>query len=594
MYQLHFHRGDADEFGRFIDSVASRVSETPDAKILVRLFNDTAQRDITDQAIAVLKSRLPQALYAGCSTSGNICDGAFVAGPTPNLSAVVDVFEDPSTQIEVHQLPLTRECRIETTEALHKIIVERPWVKAVEMLTTLLDVGMAEFCDGARDLPEDLIVFGGGALSTESINMWAGLPYVFSCDGRNSGASVVAVLYGGDNFHVEVQTIHGWKPLGRTMKITKANGAILSELDGIPAFERYNHYLGGEIDRFSDNYVVFPLAIDHEGRMIIKVLLNTDEQGAITLSSDLTPYHKECRIAYGDPGTILRSIRESANVIQAFEPQGIMAYSCAARFIYWGADNISRETLPLQGIAPTAGFYTGGEFCRTDGVLLHHNVTLLVAAMREGDARGIPKDDIEINETEFTRQMSIVHSLAAFVGVTSAELEDAYAQLKITAMTDGLTNTLNRREIESRIEASLDEARCSRGMCPPSLIMIDVDDFKDVNDEYGHKAGDDVLRSLGALMRSLVDEPGIGCSGRWGGEEFVALMPNTSVDEALVLGRKMREAFAAIDFAASGTHTISVGVTQARAGESADLLCQRVDKALYDAKRQGKNRVITQ
>ncbi len=592
MYQLHFQRGDADAFRAFVGNVVDRASASTTSNVLFHLFNDTAQRDVTDKAAEIIREIMPNAVFAGCSTSGNICDGALVQGGLPNFTAVANVFEDPQTRVEVHQFPLNRENYADTSQQIQKLVSERPWVKAIEMLTTLIDVGMADFCAEARLLRDDIVIFGGGALSSESIDMWGGLPYVLSSDGESSNGSIVIVMYGGENFHVQTQTIYGWKPLGRYMTITRAEGAILYELDGSPAFQRYHHYLTLEDDdRFSANSIIFPLAIDHDGKTVIKAPAMVDDKGAITLTSDLAPYHKECRIAYGDPGTILRSIRDNSALIRDFKPQGIFAYSCAARRMYWGDENISRETLPLQGVAPVAGFYTGGEFARTDGELLHHNVTLVVAGIREGDVSEMPTGEVRINETEFTRQMSIVNSLAAFVGVTSAELEEAYAKLEIVAKTDGLTGVFNRREIEERIGDALSDFEIGAAAVPPSIVMLDIDDFKVVNDAYGHKAGDDVLRNLGTLLRMLADDAGIGLSGRWGGEEFMVLVPE-SFDKARILAGQILHDFAAMDFATSGKHTVSIGAAQALPSETLDLLCQRVDKALYAAKKQGKNCIV--
>ena len=594
MYQVHFNHGSEEELRQFASGLSTRIAQSPDARTLVHVFNDTANRSVTDKATSILRSELPNALFAGCSTSGTICDGAFVASEQPNVSAIVNVFEDPRTIIEVHQFPLNRETKSETAAAIRELINERPWVKAVEMLTTLIDVGMADFCDEARLLPENVIVFGGGALTSETINMWKGLPYVFSSAGENSGEGIVLVLYGGESFHLQTLTIYGWKPLGRHMEITRAEGPVLYELDGAPAYERYCHYLSLEDnDVFATDSVLFPLAIDHEDRTVIKALVDIGENGSITLSSDLASYHKQCRIAYGDPGTILRSIREGVYALREFEPQGIMAYSCAARRKYWGDEHISRETLPLQAIAPTAGFYTGGEFCREGGELLHHNVTLVVASIREGDATGEPKGEVAIDAMEFTRQMEIVNSLAAFVGVTSAELEDAYARLEVAARTDELTGLLNRGVIESRIEEALAERAADRDDEPPALVMLDIDNFKAVNDTFGHRAGDEVLRKFGELLRTLADDAGADAPGRWGGEEFMVLLPSASLSDACAFAERARGEFAGLHFPISGSHTISIGVAQAMPGETSDMLSQRVDKALYSAKEKGKNRVET-
>ena len=593
MYQLHFDRDDTLGFKDFAEMVSGRLAGSPDAKALFHIFNDTAHRDKTDEIVEVLREILPDALYVGCSTSGNICDGALVNGDLPNITAICNVFEDPQTKVEVHQFPLDRYNRIETAQAFQKLIDERPWVKAVELITTLVDVGMAEFCGDISKIREDISMFGGAALSSETINMWAGLPYVFSKDGASDNHSIVFILYGGANFHVSTQTIYGWKPLGRALEITSAEGPLLKELDGKPAFDRFHHYLAlDDDDLFSRNSVIFPLAIQHEGRMVIKAPVKVGENGEITLTSDLATYHKQCRLAYGDPGTILRSIKQSAQVINDFGPQGILAYSCAARRMYWGDEDISRETLPMQDIAPTAGFYTGGEFARDGKALLHHNVTLVVTAIREGDRSNISPGEIDINETEFTRQMGIVNRLATFVGVTSAELEEAYNKMRVMAITDGLTHIFNRLEIETRIRSAISECESNPDAIPPSLIMLDIDDFKAVNDEYGHKEGDIVLKELGSLLQTVVDKAGKGSSGRWGGEEFMVLLPQTPLERAASIARILCDSFAGIIFNVSGRHTISVGVAQAKIGETSDSLCQRADKALYEAKKNGKNQVV--
>lgn len=593
MYQLHFERGTEDEFRDFIETIPPRIASNPNAKVLFHIYNDTAQRDKTDGMTAIIRQYLPNALYVGCSTSGNICDGRLVDGDLPNVTAVCSVFEGANTMLEIYQFPLDRDSRIETACAFLDLVEQRPWVKAVEMVTTLVDVGMADFCDDISKAREDISIFGGAALSSESINMWERLPYVFSSSGEPDNRSIAFVLYGGEGVNVRTQAIIGWKPLGLSMTITDAEGPVLRELDGEPAYERYRHYLSIEADEsFSQNSIIFPFAIQHEGRMVIKAPASVDEHGAITLTSDLAPYHRKCRISYGDPGTILRSIKKSAQNILEFAPQGMLAYSCAARRMYWGDENISRETLPLQGIAPTGGFYTGGEFSRDGKKLLHHNVTLVVAAMREGEKPEVSDGDVVINETEFTRQMSIVSSLAAFVGVTSAELDEAYSQLQLMATTDGLTGLCNRREIQTRIQDAIEECESNAEKELPSIIMIDIDNFKDINDSYGHKAGDEALSGIGELLRTTVDNAGLGSSGRWGGEEFMVLLPHTPIDTARQLAQSLIESFPAIKIELLGQLTASIGVAQAFQGESLDLLCQRVDRALYAAKRSGKNRLV--
>ena len=126
-----------------------------------------------------------------------------------------------------------------------------------------------------------------------------------------------------------------------------------------------------------------------------------------------------------------------------------------------------------------------------------------------------------------------------------------------------------------------------------SLIMMDLDDFKKVNDSYGHKEGDNVLIGLANVLRNTLNDYEIaGDIGRWGGEEFMVLLPDISKEKAHKIAEKLLENLVAIDFPLAGHQTMSLGVTEYKNGEDVDILTMRVDGALYDAKGKGKNQVI--
>ena len=153
-------------------------------------------------------------------------------------------------------------------------------------------------------------------------------------------------------------------------------------------------------------------------------------------------------------------------------------------------------------------------------------------------------------------------------------------------MTDGLTGLYNRSEIEGQIRRALSEDGSSL-----SLLMLDLDDFKKVNDVHGHQEGDQVIIALADAMRKVTGDTDASL-GRWGGEEFMILLPHSAMGDATALAEKLRETFAGISFPVSGGQTVSIGAAQAKAGEAADALFSRVDKALYTAKANGKNRVV--
>jgi PleD family two-component response regulator len=190
------------------------------------------------------------------------------------------------------------------------------------------------------------------------------------------------------------------------------------------------------------------------------------------------------------------------------------------------------------------------------------------------------------------------------------------------AVTDPLSSLFNRGEIQRRIN------KCVAEKSQGCLVMLDVDNFKQINDNFGHREGDNVIKGLSYVMRKAADECGVsGVNahdvvmedidgmyteakgkkedspifdifnvktpiGRWGGEEFMVLLEDSSLEKATEFAEKVRKAFNEISFEMAGHRSVSVGVIKIKEGESADAACVRVDQAMYQAKEGGKNRVV--
>lgn len=154
------------------------------------------------------------------------------------------------------------------------------------------------------------------------------------------------------------------------------------------------------------------------------------------------------------------------------------------------------------------------------------------------------------------------------------------------ALTDALTGLANRR----RLDEVLVRAEESNG--PYSLLLVDIDFFKRVNDEYGHDAGDDVLQQLGKVLLSSVRQEDI--VGRFGGEEFLVYLPNTRIKEAILIAERCRYEVEQHTFSARGQTlqiTVSLGLSESAQEFSSDDVLQQADKALYVSKKDGRNRV---
>jgi len=186
--------------------------------------------------------------------------------------------------------------------------------------------------------------------------------------------------------------------------------------------------------------------------------------------------------------------------------------------------------------------------------------------------------------------------LEALVGLRTAELKESYEQMRTLALTDGLTGAMNRRAIADLAAREL--ARARRGEAAVTLMLIDIDHFKRINDTHGHPAGDAVLVQLVRRLRLTMRD--YDAIGRWGGEEFLLLLPGMSLAQAD--GRRrvehLQRSVGAQPFDIGAgeplSATCSAGAIGVEAGDDASLeaLIERVDAALYDAKHGGRNRSV--
>lgn len=182
------------------------------------------------------------------------------------------------------------------------------------------------------------------------------------------------------------------------------------------------------------------------------------------------------------------------------------------------------------------------------------------------------------------------HYLQLFAS-DSRELTDELTRVRLLSLTDELTSLPNRRAFMRRLEDEV--ARVQRYGFPLSFVLIDLDHFKSINDQYGHAAGDEVLRVYSKNILSIFRHHDM--VARYGGEEFAVLLPNTDSDGAVRALNKVRRRANETRWQTNGTMsnvpTFSAGVSLYKPGESASAFIERADKALYRAKRLGRNRI---
>ncbi|MEW6765738.1 MAG: diguanylate cyclase [Pseudomonadota bacterium] len=174
------------------------------------------------------------------------------------------------------------------------------------------------------------------------------------------------------------------------------------------------------------------------------------------------------------------------------------------------------------------------------------------------------------------------------LGRYARALKKANAELKRLSRTDALTGVANRHALDLQLRQ--EQTRVERYGGSFSLILIDIDHFKRVNDTQGHLVGDRVLKAVADRVVSMVREADM--VGRWGGEEFLVFCPNTHLAGAGQVAEKVRKALRDADFGLPMPVTVSLGVAEFRRGERPESTISRADEALYQAKAEGRDRVV--
>jgi diguanylate cyclase len=199
----------------------------------------------------------------------------------------------------------------------------------------------------------------------------------------------------------------------------------------------------------------------------------------------------------------------------------------------------------------------------------------------------------EIIDQKKAQDQRQIQLLASQVDSLRLELE----KTKVKSMTDGLTGAHNRRSFNETLTAMVESSRVMNADL--SLLMLDLDDFKKINDTYGHLIGDQVLVAFCQKCRNSIR--GDDILARYGGEEFAIILPGADLKNSLIKGRQICDAISSVRYAASNNQnddsfsiTVSIGVTVLKKKDTAETIIDRADKALYKAKKSGKNCVVAQ
>lgn len=542
--------------------------------ILISIYTHWNKPETIREMIRLFCDAFPEAEIAGMTTAGGIDNGRMQLRQTV---VTIQFFEKSDVHTAIYDF--SQEPMEELGEKARSFCQRQKDLSALLLLMTQRYYNFEPFLTALDKLGKDIPICGGYAHTYRNEEGIC----VFTKDAILS-RGILLVTFSGD-VKVMTTSVMGWQPLGRTMTITAIDGPlVIRSLDHKPAAYFYQKYLHST--DFGKSELLFPLVRSRHQVQLSILPLEHRSDGALQ-TNVFSHVGDQVQMAYGDPDQVILSSREALGHIERFAPEGMLLISCVTRR-YFLKEDVNQILSAYSDFCVAPGGYVNGELIRIDGKTQATNMTLISVCFREGEAPLVaatrkPHAPVVLGET-----LSTIQRLSTFVTETTKELAETQKQLSFAASHDSLSGLFNRGAMEKYLAQCI-KNNAEIGM-PLSAIMIDLDHFKTINDTYGHSIGDAVIRTLADLMKKHT--AGRGYAGRWGGDEFLIILPGSTLETAEMLSIHMKDALLHAHVLPDDSPvSASFGVTIARPGELEQSFYKRVDNALYTSKENGKNRI---
>jgi len=561
------------------------ISELDSSKTLIQVFSGFVEEIEVKRIQSILQNKNREVVFIGSTTAGEIYEGNVY-----EKSINVSIIEFSETTIKqdyfINEDDYSLGIQIATSLFTHN-------TKAIILFIDALRTNGNDVIDGISSVDSTIPLAGGLA----GDNGYLKNTYIFDKNGVYSKGSV-AVSLNSDTLNVFTEYQLNWQAIGKTMTVTKAEKNRLYEIDGISASEIYRKYLGNRIgDNLPFAATEFPLLkLENDDLEICRTFTHQFEDGSLLSIGNLEVGDK-VRLAFGNVDLILNNTKDKIKQYYSSQPDVILIYSCAARKAFLQSE-IAFELRPLNKIAPNIGFFTYGEIYHHGNYNALLNISLTILALSEGNDKiidPVPKQEDEVSEKNFiaNKHYLALDALTTLSNTVISELEEAKKQLKEQANRDYLTGLYNRRYFNEIAQDLIYISK--REKKPFSVVMLDIDRFKNVNDTYGHSVGDDVIKTLSNTIIETVRESDV--VSRYGGEEFTLLLPFTDKEGAFNIAERIRmnvENKKIITYDGKIIQfTVSLGVDCVQISDTTiEQALNRADSALYIAKESGRNRVV--
>jgi diguanylate cyclase (GGDEF)-like protein len=566
-----------------------------DAKnTLIQVFSGlVTEREVT-RIQSIIKRECGGITFIGTTTAGEIHHGEVFKN-----SISMSMMEFESTYFDSYYFHSDNDYE------LGRNIAKTSFKNDTKVVITFIDGLLTngnDVIDGISSINPNIPIAGGMAAENGSLKN----TFLFNNDGvYRKGA--VAVSLNSDILKVFTDYQLNWQPIGKFMTVTKAESNHIYEIDDISVSDIYKKYLGSVVgEGLPHSATEFPLLkIEDDGVEVCRIFSHKFEDDGSLLAIGNLKVGDKVRLAFGNVNLIVEKAKKNIHDYPLLQLEAIFAYSCASRIAFLQSD-IIHELEPLNKVAPLSGFFTFGEIFHKNAKNNFLNVSLTILGLSENANEQVlhsqHKSTVKEEEKNFftNKHFIVLDALTNLSNTVIEELNNANKKLeevqnKLTeqANHDYLTNLYNRRYFNEVAQGFLQVAKREGNNF--SVMMLDIDKFKVINDTYGHLIGDEVIKALSAILIGNTRSADI--VSRFGGEEFAILLPSTDTQGSFEIAEKLRRIVQHHRVRIENHNikfTISIGISSINHHNDKHITeaLDRADKALYEAKENGRNGTV--
>ena len=399
------------------------------------------------------------------------------------------------------------------------------------------------------------------------------------------------IILSNKNLQVSTHKSLSWKSMGSPMTITKVKNNRIYEIDKKKALDVYKTYLGDHIEEDPQHFgMLFPIILNQDSDELLRITTHFHEDGSISYP---TSFKKGdiIKFSIAQEDLYLENKKKIISWLKKENPEAVFNYSCVGIDQFISSNLLEEETYELAKISPMCGFYTWGEFFtlpNKEKKFLNYTSTYLALSEEKSRSKPNLSQDYPGIPTKNNENVEL-KSLITFINTITSQLDESNKKLQQLANTDILTGIHNRRKIQEELDLEIKRHKREPEHLV-SVLLFDIDDFKQINDSFGHDVGDYVLKEITKVVQEELRE--VDVFGRWGGEEFMVIMSHTSLYGAKVLSQRLKEKIEKFKFSFRRKITISGGIVEIDDTSTPEKIIKKVDLLLYRAKREGKNTIF--